>query len=54
MMTLEEEIYRMNVERAEEMLRVFAEDEKSVNYILSNLFSGVREAILRGGEHRKG
>ena len=47
--TLEEDIYRMNVPEAEEMLRVFAEDEPSVNFILSNLYSRVREQIIYGG-----
>ena len=50
MRTLEEDIYRMNVQEAEEMLRVFAEDEPSVNFILSNLYSRVREEVIYGGE----
>ena len=50
MRTLEEDIYRMNVQEAEEMLRVFAEDEPSVNFILSNLYSRVREEVINGGE----
>ena len=49
MRTLEEDIYRMNVQEAEEMLRVFAEDEPSVNFILSNLYSRVREQVIYGG-----
>ena len=48
MRTLEEDIYRMNVQDAEEMLKVFAEDEPSVNFILSNLYSGVREQVIYG------
>lgn len=50
--TLEEEIYRMNVAEAEAMLKVFAEDEPSVQFILSNLYSRVREAIIYGGSDR--
>ena len=48
MRTLEEDIYRMNVQDAEEMLKVFAEDVPSVNFILSNLYYGVREQVIYG------
>ena len=47
--TLEEDIYRMSVSEAKEMLRLFAEDEPSVNFILSNLYWRVREEIVYGG-----
>lgn len=50
--TLEEEIYRMNAQEAEHMLKVFAEDEPSVHFILNNLFSRVREQIVFGGVKR--
>lgn len=48
MRTLEEDIYRMNVSEALAMLNLFAEDEASVNFILSNLYSRVREQIIHG------
>ena len=38
----------MNVQEAEHMLNVFAEDEPSVQYILSNLFNRVRDQIVYG------
>ena len=50
MKTLEEELYSCNVESATEMLRVFAEDEPSVMYILSNLAPRVMKAVINGGE----
>ena len=48
MKTLEEELYSCNVEGALEMLRVFAEDEPSVMYILSNLAPRVMNAVING------
>lgn len=50
MMTLEEELYRCSQSYARELLRVFAEDEPSVMYILRNLSPQVAEAVIRGKE----
>ena len=48
MMTLEEELYSCDVSSALEMLRIFAEDEPSVFYILRNLHPYVQEAVING------
>ena len=48
MKTLEEELYSFDVPHAQEILRVFAEDEPSVMYILRNIQPRVREAVIYG------
>ena len=49
MQTLEEELYRASLSKAQELLRMFKEDEPSVMYILRNLNPYVYEQVVNGG-----